>query len=169
MLEKFQEDALNELAKNGGFRFTEKWFTSTSGQIRPYEVQKKVLQIKDLNNKEIDIVLLVDKFEDDVEKMKELNFNSNDVIPLNQETWIFLKVAGFIGGATFDSLIEYWQDHKSWGTKKLIEYPELLTDLLNKDIEKGLKVFNHYYPMMGRKLLMALGFQSIEGFKEKYY
>lgn len=39
MLEIFQEETLLELAKNGGLRFTEKWFPYTSGWIGPYYVQ----------------------------------------------------------------------------------------------------------------------------------
>lgn len=148
---------------------------------------KKVLHIADLNNEGssprdlwvpairnaggiiTDIVFLVDRLEDGVEEMKKLELNSHAVIPLNEEAWIFLKVAGFVGGESFNSLIDYWKDRKAWGIKKLLEYPELLTELLQKDKGKGLKIFNNYYPLMGRELLMALGFQSIEGFKEKYY
>lgn len=262
MLEKFQEDALNELAKNGGFRFTEKWFPYTSNWVGPYYVQstdifktgngyriaihaimsvveqimgksdksidvisggetrdwpfafpiaerlglaplmiykngkmlgpdikdQRIIHVADLNNEGSsprdlwvpairkaggiinDIVFLVDRLEDGVEEMKKLGLNSHAVIPLNEESWIFLKVAGFVGGESFNSLIEYWRDRKAWGKQKLLEYPELLIEILQKDKEKGLKIFNNYYPLGGgRDLLMALGFNSIERFKEKYY
>lgn len=257
MFEIFQEETLLELAKNGGFKFTDKWFPYTSGCIGPYYAQsadilktgngikiakhglisvveqidktievitsgesrdwpfgilvaqelgvgfcmiykdgkmigadikgKKVLHIADLNNEGssprdkwipsirnaggiiTDIVFLVDRLEDGVEEMKKLELNSHAVIPLNEEAWIFLKVAGFVGGESFNSLIDYWKDRKAWGKQKLLEYPELLIEILQKDKEKGLKIFNNYYHLMGRELLMALGFQSIEGFKEKYY
>lgn len=257
MLNIFQEEALLELAKNGGFKFTEKWFPYTSGWIGPYYVQstdilktgrgvriathalmstieqiddtvdvvsggesrdwpfaaciaekigvglcmiykdgkmigaelkdQKVLHVADLNNEGssprdlwvpairnaggiiTDIVFLVDRLEDGVGEMGKLEIISHAVIPLNEESWEFLKEQNIVTQQIFDSLMEYWNDRKVWGAKKLLEYPELLMDILTKDKVKGIKIFNNFYPLIGEDLIKALGFESKEKFNETYY
>ncbi len=148
---------------------------------------KRVVHIADLNNEESsprdkwipairnaggninDIVFFVDRLEDGVEEMKKLNINSHAVIPLNEESWAFLKEEKFVNQQVFDSLVEYWNDRKGWGMKKLIQYPEILVNILNKDKVKGMKIFNTFHPLMGESLTKALGFESKEQFNETYY
>lgn len=260
MLDIFQEEALLELAKNGGFRFTEKWFPYTSGWIGPYYVQscdilktgkgvqiathsimtiieqivrdsdqtidvisggesrdwpfaaciaekigvglcmiykdgkmvgadlkgKKVLHVADLNNEGSsprdlwipairnaggiinDIVFLVDRLEDGVQEMEKLGLNSHAVIPLNEDAWNFLRGEGFVSREILNSLVEYWKYRKTWGAKKLMEYPMILFDILNQDQRKGMKIFNTFYPLIGNDLPQAFGFASKEEF-EKFF
>ncbi len=250
MLDIFQEEALLELVKNGGFRFTEKWFPYTSGWIGPYYVQsadilktgrgvqiathsimsvieqidetvdvisggesrdwpfaacvaeklgvglcmiykdgkmvgadlkgKRVLHVADLNNEGSsprdmwipvirkaggiinDIIFLVDRLEDGVEEMGKLNLNSHAVIPLNENAWNFLKEEGFVTEEILRSLIEYWENRESWGVKKLTEYPEILSEIIKKDVKKGMKIYRKYWPLMGQSLVDLLDFEALE-------
>jgi len=148
---------------------------------------KRVVHIADLNNEGSsprdkwvpviknaggtinDIIFLVDRLEDGVEEMKKLGLNSYAVVPLNEEAWIFLKENEIVTQTVFDSLMKYWKDRKAWGMKKIIEHPELLLNILNKDKTKGLKIFNTFYPLVGEDLPKALGFDSKQKFKEIYY
>lgn len=261
MLKGFQKDALLELARNGGFKFTENWFPYTSGWIGPYYVQsadifktghgimianhsiitiveqiirdsdqtidvvsggesrdwpfaaciaeklgvglcmiykdgkmvgatdlkdKRVLHVADLNNEGSsprdmwipvirnsggiinDIVFLVDRLEDGVEEMKKLELKSHAVIPLNEDAWNFLKEEGFVTEEILVSLFDYLEDRKAWGVKKLVEHPEILVEILNKDQKKGLKIFNTFYPLIGENLIKVMGFESKEEFEKKY-
>ena len=250
MLDIFQEEALLELVKNSGFRFTEKWFPYTSGWIGPYYVQsadilktgrgvqiathsimtvieqidetvdvisggesrdwpfaacvgekigvglcmiykdgkmvgadlkdKKVLHVADLNNEGSsprdlwvpairnaggiinNIVFLVDRLEDGVEEMEKLGLNSHAVIPLNQDTWNFLKEEGFVNEEVLNSLLDYWKDREAWGVKKLTEYPEILSEIIKKDVKKGMKIYRKYWPLMGQSLVDLLDFEALE-------
>ena len=254
MLQIFQEETLLELAKNGGFRFTEQWFPQTSGWIGPYYVQsadilktgrgvqiathsimtvieqidktvdvisggesrdwpfaacvaeklgvglcmiykdgkmigatdlkdKKVIHVADLNNEGSsprdmwipairnaggiinDVVFLVDRLEDGVQEMQKLGLNSHAVIPLNEDAWNFLKEEGFVNEEILCSLLDYWKDRKAWGAEKLMEYPTILTKILDEDPRKGMKIFNTFYPLIGNKLPETFGFESKEKFE----
>jgi orotate phosphoribosyltransferase len=250
MLNIFQEEALLELAKNSGFKFTEKWFPYTSGWIGPYYVQsadilktgrgvqiathsimtvieqidetvdvisggesrdwpfasciaeklgvglcmiykdgkmigadlngKKVLHVADLNNEGssprdmwiptirnaggiiTDIVFLVDRLEDGVEEMEKLNLNSHAVIPLNEDAWNFLKEEGFVTKEILSSLLEYWENREAWGVRKLTEHPEILSDIIKKDVKKGMKIYRKYWPLMGQSLVDLLDFEALQ-------
>lgn len=257
MLQTFQKETLLELAKNGGFKFTDKWFPYTSGWIGPCYVQsmdvcktavgfagaihgimsiveqiirdsdqaidiisggesrdwpfsfpvaeklgvaplmiykdgkmlgadvknKKVLHVADLNNEGssprdkwipairgaggtiTDIVFYVDRLEDGAEEMKKLGLNAHAVISLNEDAWNFLKEEGFITEEILSSLLDYWKDRKAWGAKKLMEYPTILTKILDEDPRKGMKIFNTFYPLIGNKLPETFGFESKEKFE----
>jgi len=157
------------------------------GMLGPDIKGKRVLHIADLNNEGssprdkwvpairnaggiIDhIVFFVDRLEDGVQVMKDLEITSHAVIPLHNDAWRLLSEKKFITAEVYDSLLAYWKDRKAWGIQKLIEYPEVLINLLQKDRVKGLKIFNHYYPLMGQNLLTAIGFEEIGKFNEIYY
>ena len=250
MLDIFQEEALLELAKNGGFRFTEKWFPYTSGWIGPYYVQscdilktgrgvqiaahsimtvieeidetidvitggesrdwpfaaciaekigvglcmiykdgkmvgadlkgKKVLHVADLNNEGSsprdlwipairnaggiinDIVFLVDRLEDGVQEMEKLGLNSHAVIPLNEDAWNFLKEEGFVTEIILNSLLDYWENREAWGVKKLMEYPEILSEIIKKDVRKGMGIYRKYWPLIGHKLVDTLDEEALQ-------
>jgi len=148
---------------------------------------RRVLHIADLNNEGssprdkwvpairnaggiiTDIIFYVDRLEDGVQVMKDLGLTSHAVIPLNDESWKILAEENFVSKEIYDSLLDYWKDRKAWGIKKLLEYPELLTEILKKDKVKGIKIFTTFYPLMGEDLTKALGFESKEQFNETYY
>ncbi|MEI6119347.1 MAG: hypothetical protein WCP92_09475 [bacterium] len=147
---------------------------------------QKVLHVADLNNEGssprdkwipairnaggiiTDIVFLVDRLEDGVEEMEKLGLQSHAVIPLNEDAWNFLKEQGVVTEEIQLSLLDYWKDRKAWGAKKLLEYPELLIDILTKDKVKGILIFQNYYPLIGEDLVKALGFESKEKIYEMY-
>jgi len=147
---------------------------------------KRVLHIADLNNEGssprdkwipairnaggiiTDIIFYVDRLEDGVQVMKDLNLRSHAVIPLNNDAWEFLSERQTISKEVYNSLLDYWKDRKIWGIKKLLEYPELLIEILEKDKAKGLKIFNTFYPLIGDELILKLGFRSITKFNERY-
>jgi orotate phosphoribosyltransferase len=108
------------------------------------------------------IVFLVDRLEDGVEEMEKLGINSYAVIPLNQEAWKFLQKEGFINEDIYNSLMEYWQDREAWGVKKLTEHPEILSEIIKKDVKKGMKIYRKYWPLMGQSLVDLLDFEALQ-------
>ena len=148
---------------------------------------KRVLHIADLNNEGssprdkwipiirnaggiiTDIIFFVDRLEDGVQVMKDLNLNSHAVVPLNKRAWRILWEEDIINFPCYESLEDYWRDRKSWGMKKLIEYPEILLEILVKDKTKGMKIYKTYFPFLGESLPKALGFDSHKTFTMIYY
>jgi len=140
--------------------------------------EKKVIHVADLNNEgssprdfwipiikkaggDIEnIFFYVDRMENGIKVMKELNLKSYALVKLDKKAWNYLKNKNIIGEKIYNSLRERSEDSESWainmlksekGIKKL---GELFEDSLTK--EKAEKILEIGYPELKDELYERL-------------
>lgn len=141
---------------------------------------KNVIHVADLNNegssprdlwvpvirqeggKITQILFYVDRLEDGAKVMKELELQSNAVIPLDEYAWDFLQKEKVITQDVYKSLCQRMEDKDVWARTMLRSEKglETLANLLNfvekKNAEKGLKILNKGYPDMKKELIKLM-------------
>jgi orotate phosphoribosyltransferase len=135
---------------------------------------KRVLHVADLNNegssprdiwvpairkaggKITDILFYVDRLEDGVEVMKNLDLHSHCVIPLDQKAWEILLKNNKITPEIHQSLLDRWEDKRLWAHNMLRNHPEQLAEMLAGDASsqaKANKILDKGYPEIKEELL----------------
>tara|TARA_Y100000034_G_scaffold107346_1_gene136811 strand:- start:11240 stop:12031 length:792 start_codon:yes stop_codon:yes gene_type:complete len=142
---------------------------------------KKVVHIADLNNEGSsprdlwipaikkaegsikNIYFYVDRMEDGVEVMKDLELNSNSVVSLNKHAWDYLQERKVVTGEIYKNLRdrgETKESRREWAENMLKSKKglETLANLLSNrnSFHKGIKILNKGYPNLKEELIERL-------------
>ncbi len=103
-------------------------------------------------------IFYVDRIEDGVKVMKELNVPSDAVVPLDGNAWQILMDVGYITRAVYESLNSRMEDKKAWAHASLRTNMDHLEALLRdpKSRAKAEKNLNVGYPEIKDELLDRL-------------
>ncbi len=118
------------------------------------------------------IFFYVDRLEDGVRVMEDLNLDSHSIVPLNESAWDYLLDKNVIDKEIYSSLRERMDDKDKWAREMLRSKAglEILTDLLSyiekKNRAKGEKILNVGYPDMKEELLDRLAKEHGKNFIE---
>lgn len=93
----------------------------------------------------------VDRLEDGVAVLKELNVPAMCVVPLNERAWDLMRREGFIAAATHRLLVERMRDRRAWALRALRGHPDYFRRL-HRDPQtqaKALKIMQTYEEIRG--------------------
>lgn len=111
----------------------------------------------------------VDRMEEGVRVLEELNINRHAIVDLDNESWRYLLNDQFISQSMYQELVKYWKDPLKWGCEKILTDPGPLFALIKneKKRERGIGIFELYNKETNSELASVLGVVDIEHFLTK--
>ena len=116
-----------------------------------------------------DIFFYVDRLEDGVNVMKELELQSHSLVPLDANAWQYLKQQEVINHEIYQNLMRRMNDKESWATQMLRSEKgfETFVRLLDKSKDKAMKILEHGYPNMEQEITARVKAQANDVYRKQ--
>ena len=114
-----------------------------------------------------DVSFYVDRMEDGVKVMKDLNLRSHSLVQLDKNAWKYLRKDGVVSKGVYKNLMERMENKEEWA-KKMLQSEEGFKTLFNlakgneRDRSKVKKILEIGYPEIGDELMDRLKEERVD-------